>query len=83
MSDSFSPLFSGRPATGGSRPMRVQVLSSGGLTPLPPLKASHAESAACASGDGVKVSLEKTGDLVTGIRIDCGCGQVIQLSCVY
>jgi hypothetical protein len=30
-----------------------------------------------------KVTLQKQGEVVTGIRIQCGCGQVIELSCVY
>lgn len=29
------------------------------------------------------VTLTKDGDKVTGIRIECGCGQVIDLACTY
>ena len=29
------------------------------------------------------VTLTKDGDKVTGIRIECGCGQVIELACAY
>jgi hypothetical protein len=84
MSDSFSPLFAGRPSNGGSRSLRVQVLSAGGLTPLSAApKHAPAETGPCAEGGAVKVSLDKQGDTVTGIRIECGCGQVIQLACVY
>ena len=30
-----------------------------------------------------RVSIQREGDQVTGIRIQCGCGQVIDLACVY
>jgi hypothetical protein len=30
-----------------------------------------------------KVTLQKQGEVVSGIRIQCSCGQVIELSCVY
>jgi len=30
-----------------------------------------------------KVTLQKQGDAVSGIRIECGCGQVIELACAY
>jgi hypothetical protein len=88
MSDSFQPLFSGRPAPGGKvTSMRVEVLSAAGLTPVvgakPLASAAAPPHAACDSGQPVKVEIEKAGDLVTGLRIHCGCGQVIQLSCSY
>jgi len=30
-----------------------------------------------------RVSIQREGDHVTGIRVHCGCGQVIDLACVY
>ena len=30
-----------------------------------------------------KVTLQRQGEVVSGIRIQCSCGQVIELSCVY
>jgi hypothetical protein len=30
-----------------------------------------------------KVSLQRDGNRVTGIQVQCSCGQVIELSCVY
>jgi len=30
-----------------------------------------------------KVTLQRQGDVVSSIRIQCGCGQVIELNCVY
>jgi hypothetical protein len=30
-----------------------------------------------------KVTMQREGDKVTSIRIECSCGQVIDLSCIY
>jgi hypothetical protein len=30
-----------------------------------------------------KVTLQRQGDVVSSIRIQCGCGQVIDLNCTY
>jgi hypothetical protein len=30
-----------------------------------------------------KVTLQRQGDVVSSIRIQCSCGQVIELNCVY
>ena len=30
-----------------------------------------------------KVTLQRQSDVVSGIRIECSCGQVIELRCVY
>jgi hypothetical protein len=30
-----------------------------------------------------KVTLQRQGDVVTAIRIQCSCGQVIELKCMY
>jgi len=27
--------------------------------------------------------LRRDGDVVTGIRVQCGCGRVLELNCVY
>jgi hypothetical protein len=29
------------------------------------------------------VTLQRQGEIVSGIRIQCGCGQVVDLACVY
>jgi hypothetical protein len=83
MSDSFSPLFAGRSSGQGQR-FRVQVVNAGALAAAsPPSAPAPAAHASCDPAKAPRVSLEKNGDTVTGIRIDCGCGQVIQLECVY
>jgi hypothetical protein len=30
-----------------------------------------------------KLTLQRQGDAVSVIRVECGCGQVIELKCVY
>jgi hypothetical protein len=30
-----------------------------------------------------KITMERQGDVVTHIRVQCGCGQVIELKCEY
>jgi hypothetical protein len=37
----------------------------------------------CAAGGKPTVSLQKEGDRVTQIRIQCSCGEVIELACDY
>lgn len=49
------------------------------LAAAPPKSAEGAGSAACEP----KVSLERDGDRVTQIHIQCSCGQSIQLACLY
>ena len=44
----------------------------------PPATASAPE--ACSKPT---VTLQKNGEIVSGIRVQCGCGQVIELACVY
>jgi len=48
----------------------------------PPNLSLH-NSHAAPSGAGPLVTLQREGDRVTGIRIECPCGQVIELECGY
>lgn len=88
MSEPFTPLFAGRPAA-KLQTLRVEVMSADKLAV--PSRASDAaepngavpDHAVCGDGAPVRVTLEKDGETVIGVRIDCGCGQVIQLACVY
>jgi hypothetical protein len=43
-------------------------------SPAPPAHVQHGPP---------KVTLEKQGDTITHIRIECGCGQVTELKCEY
>ncbi len=49
-------------------------------TPGPDAPATTAAQHTCAPP---VVTLQRVGDKVTGIRIQCGCGQVTELNCVY
>jgi hypothetical protein len=44
--------------------------------------ASHAHGAGSSNAKPTVV-LQRDGERVTGIRIDCPCGQVIELDCSY
>jgi hypothetical protein len=81
MSESFVPLA---PAGNGSaeasfNPLLVKAGALRGATPAP---AAAGGSAPGACSKPV-ITLRRNGDVVAGIRIQCGCGQVVDLSCVY
>jgi hypothetical protein len=81
MPESFTPLA---PATAGARetsftPMNLQSVARGG-------KPGAILSGAKLDGEGCSqpvVTLQRNGDVVSAIRIQCGCGQVFDLACVY
>jgi hypothetical protein len=79
MSHDFVPLHSGD-APGGANSFRLQLIPGGGpagsfsvLAPAPPPEAEVGDHA-------VAVELEREGDRVSGARIRCACGRVIELS---
>jgi len=63
------PLAAGKPASGAN---------GHALTPAPAAAPPPAQNC-----PPPKVTLQRQGDVVSGIRIQCGCGQVIELSCHY
>lgn len=80
----FEPLTS--VAKGPSGPTTLKVVPKAEATPaFSPLTtdmASHAQHGGNAAGKPV-VTLQREGERITGIRIECGCGQVIELACSY
>lgn len=94
MTDAFAPLAvprNTRPADGAVFRLKV-IPQAGNATPAfkplqPAPKGSTASSApgehAAHSADGPKVTLQREGDRVTHIRLECGCGEVFELACVY
>ena len=52
------------------------------FTPLTIPGAAHAHACIAAQGKPV-VTLQREGERVTGIRIECICGQIIELACSY
>lgn len=86
--DQFVP-FNPLPNTGsreaGSPPsLKVVPKTEAGaaFAPLTASTSAHAHSAAHAASKPV-VTLQREGDRVTSIRVECGCGQIIELACSY
>jgi hypothetical protein len=85
----FVPLISIAPAPHGERTdFQATVLSQ----PEQVQKFNAVEASATSSGPGAaargtncepRVTLQRDGERVTGIRIQCSCGQLIELACVY
>ena len=48
-----------------------------------PSAMSNASQAATHSASSPKVTLEREGDRITRIEIQCTCGQIIELQCLY
>jgi hypothetical protein len=92
MSDSFVPLFAkgpngNEPAVEFSRlKLRTAPAAPAALpraNPTPAAPATPVEGQNCQSHAAPKVTLQKEGEKVTGIKIECSCGQIILLDCVY
>lgn len=66
----FAPFRAGTPTPTGDAPLSP--------TPLPPAAPS---SPAC--HEPPKISLEREGEMIKQIRIQCGCGELIELECGY
>ena len=81
----FDPLPSAgakAPATPGTLKVVPKSEAAPAFSPLSANVPSHAQHGSNASGKPV-VTLQREGERITGIRIECGCGQVIELACSY
>lgn len=92
MVEPFIPLLPDglRKSAGPATPARLNVLPqpvandsfdplTAGSSPVNP-----GTTSACAeAGTAPQVTLLRDGDRVTHIRVQCGCGQVAELECVY
>jgi hypothetical protein len=74
MSDNFVPLPS--PGSGSRGDTSFATIRA------TPSVAKSATAAGGACGKPV-VTLQRSGDTVTAIRVQCSCGQIIELACVY
>lgn len=89
MTEIFVPLAAKVPAvsTGASFRMKVLANASGVTVPFQPLGALPGRfPAPVAHGEHAgqpQVSLVRDGERITGIRVQCACGEVIALQCVY
>lgn len=67
----------------------VPLASAAPRTSLPPPCGASAPSFAALSPQGgqnhgaPKITFQKDGDRITQIRVQCPCGQIIELNCVY
>ena len=84
MSDVFTPLTPASLASGGAF---SAASLAGSFKPLPsPASISAANQAtAAASGCAAKptVTLQRKDNVVTSIRVQCACGQVLDINCQY
>ena len=77
MSETFVPLVSAL-----SAPRHSTFASLNLKSPVAPARTPETQSAAPACGKPT-VTLQRTGEIVSGIRVQCGCGQVVDLNCIY
>jgi hypothetical protein len=87
MSDTFVPLISmtGSVTGGGSMPVKVlsPAESKSAFAPLATAANTGARNTPPTVCGKPKLTLQRQGDVVSLIRIECGCGQVIELKCGY
>jgi len=86
--ESFVPLTTAHPTTSGERAeFQATVLSQpGNIQKFQSATMGSATSfmgAARAGNCQPQVSLQREGNRVTGIRVQCSCGDVMELACVY
>src|SRR6185369_11463795 len=89
-SEPFQPFQPGSPPAGPasktapvSARAKLSVASRGEEAPaFTPMETVRGTAAHAHSGQPT-ISLERNGDRVTSIRIECACGQVIELDCRY
>src|SRR6185436_3392477 len=96
MADTFVPLLPNVAATPESKPAsyRLKIMPSTTVSetfkPIEqrmssstPSAVSHTCALVASANAQPVITLEREGDQVTHIRIQCSCGQVIELECVY
>jgi len=91
MTQAFVPLVPGALAAGAFGTTRLKPASAetrtgtaNGFSPTTPKShGSDAPTAACKTLAEPKITLERQGDVITHIRVECGCGQVVELKCEY
>lgn len=86
--DAFVPFdpTSATEARASTAPAGFKVVPKSGSSPdFTPLQVPGVPHVHATGGPGGKpiITLERDGERVTGIRIECGCGQVIELACSY
>jgi hypothetical protein len=84
MSDSFVPLMAAPVSSGETALFELKILpqaeAKSVLEPVPDGASLGQPAKPCGRPS---VRLLRQGEVVCGIRIECTCGQVIELECVY
>jgi hypothetical protein len=88
MSDAFVPLAvatnPAAAAANGFTPLSLKSFPAANAKAVPAANGQSSSLHPAAAGcPPPKVTLQRQGDVVTSVRIQCGCGQVIDLNCVY
>ena len=83
--ESFVPLTAA-PAAAGQREFRVGVIPR--ARPFQTLETKPRGPGETALSDEKKyceprISVQREGDRVTSIRVQCACGEVMELACIY
>jgi hypothetical protein len=81
MSTAFVPLVARK--AGSTAGAGASGAASPAFTPLRAHSPAACAETASPSAREPVVTLQKDGERVIGIRIECGCGQVIELACSY
>ena len=53
------------------------------FSPLQTSPGAHQHGAGGSAAGQPTLTLQRDGDKITGIRVECACGQVIELACSY
>lgn len=89
MNEAFVPLTGKVSPNPAAEPFVVKVLAkaTGAAVPFQPPGARPGGTSAPAAHDEhagqTHVSLVRDGERITAVRVQCGCGEVIELQCVY
>ena len=82
----FGPATGAIPKSSGSSP-NLKVIPAAAVAeafaPLHAGTAGHSHGSSRTGNAAPTISLQKDGERITGIRIECGCGEVIELACHY
>lgn len=91
MTDAFAPLVvSATTRSPEGTVFRLKVIPQASAVPAfqplqsaPPQSAAPVHTHAAHTSCPPKVTLQRDGDRVTQIRLECGCGEVFDLTCGY
>ncbi len=82
----FGPGTGGLPKNPGTPPNLKVIPAASGAEAFSPLHAgtaNHPHGTTNGTGAASRITLQKDGERITSIRIECSCGEVIELGCHY